>query len=645
MSKLQEQVRAAQRKLWINRWLVQWGWALLVSAGVWAIVVLTERLFVFGIPLGWTALACFGGGFLVSVAWLIASRDPIMAAAVALDKATGLHERVSTCVHVRAAPRGPFEHAVIADAENRIAGVPAARFVPLRWTSSLSLGSAMSILALLLVLLPPFDLLKNQEAQAGNSDRLRELNRIKSEIQPPVSILTKIAEKNPDLDVRKDLKELEDALRQDTPKSADAIRRETAKTLDRFQDALKNKADSDQFKALRETKKRLRQIAETADPKSQLSKLSDSLAAGDFAEAQKEINKLKEELAKRAKAGDSDPQQTKKLQNQLEELSKQIQQAAQDKQSQRELENAGLSEADAKRILQNLAKKDPEQLKKTAQELAERLKNSGMTQEQIQQMLQKMQQRQKACNQCNKMSQQMQQAAQQMGQGNLESAMDELGQAGEMLNEMEQMEQALNDIESQMADLNNSRDDMQQGEGQQQCQNCGGTGFRPDGSPCPHCNGSGQGPQGGGRGSGARQRNDDAKTDTRSVKADVKTRNQGRIIGKQFVKGMMMKGESAVELHDAAAAAEIEATDDINRGRIPRSYRENVKRYFDKLGDDYNTGPAAGESKQDDGSKTSSDAASSGGASSGAASSNTDASKRPDESAAKPATPANGEKQ
>ncbi len=461
----------------------------------------------------------------------------------------------------------------------------------------MSFGSAMSIAAVLLVLLPPFDLLNSQEAQARNSERLRELDRVRTIVQPPVSVLTKIAEKNPDLEARKDLKNLEEALRRDVPKSPDAIRRETAKTLDRFQDALKKKADAEQFKALRETKKRLRQMA-AADPNSQLRKLAENLASGDFAEAQEEINKLKEQLAKRAKSGDADPEQTRKLQKQLEKLSQQLDQAAQDKQSQRELENAGLSETEAQRILENLSKKDPQQIKKMAQELAERLKNSGMTQEQIEEMLQKMKQRQQACSKCNNMAKQMQSAAQQLGQGNLESAMSELGEAGEMLNEMEQLEQGLNDLESQLADLNNSREQMEQqpGDRPDQCQHCNGTGFMPDGSPCPHCqgtgcsgggsgNGNGRG-QGAGRGSGARERNDDVDVDFEKTKANVKTRSQGRIIGKRFIKGQMLKGESAVEIYDAASAAEIDATDAIERGRIPRVYRENVKRYFDRLSED-----------------------------------------------------------
>jgi len=72
-------------------------------------------------------------------------------------------------------------------------------------------------------------------------------------------------------------------------------------------------------------------------------------------------------------------------------------------------------------------------------------------------------------------------------------------------------------------------------------------------------------------------------------KAHVKTAKGGSIVGQQFVKGEQLKGKSEVEFLDAVSAAEIDATDSLNRDRIPRAYRKGVKNYFDRLGETVKT--------------------------------------------------------
>ena len=61
----------------------------------------------------------------------------------------------------------------------------------------------------------------------------------------------------------------------------------------------------------------------------------------------------------------------------------------------------------------------------------------------------------------------------------------------------------------------------------------------------------------------------------------------GKIVSQQFVKGQHLKGKSEVEFYDATSAAEIDATDALNRDRIPRAYRKGVRNYFDRLGDEF----------------------------------------------------------
>lgn len=590
MGVIERQVRKAQKRLWLNRWLDQWGWIFSFVTIAWILLCLTDRLFSLTWPMGTIALAGLGLSVILSIIWLILTRDPTITAATVLDEAAGLRERVSTGLDLRPNSKDPFESAVVADAERAVTGLTPRKFLPIRWASSLTLACIMLFVALVTSLLPEFDLLNR--AEAAEQDRIKSdfRRRETTVIAKPVSTLKDVVKKNPDLEMEDDLNRLDDSLNDRKTDDPGFKRREVLKQINRLQDALKEKAGADRFNELKETKKRLRQIGTPADPKSELSELMENLSAGDLDAAEKEIKKLQEKLAKRSRDGKLDPEKLKQMQEQLKELSKKMKEAAQDQQSQRELQNSGLSKEEAKRVLEALSKKDPKQLEKMAKELAQRLKDKGMTEEQMKQMLQKMQQRQKACQQCQKMGEKMGQSAKAMEQGNMEQAQQELGEAGEMLNEMEQLEQALNDIESQMSQLDQAQDDLSDFDPEQddlECKKCNGTGFRADGAPCPHCNRKGEGPGGRGRGWGDRDRDDSAQTSTVNKKAKTKQGKGGSIVGQQFVKGKQLKGKSEIEFSDALSAGEIDRTDTMNRDRIPRVYRKGIKRFFDRLGDDF----------------------------------------------------------
>ncbi|MBN2559674.1 MAG: hypothetical protein JXQ75_01920 [Phycisphaerae bacterium] len=494
MSIVDRQVRKAQHRLWLNRWLRLWGWSLLIVTAAWMIAWIVDRLLLPGsFPRGLSALIGLGLSLIASAVWLILTREPALTAAAVLDEAASLRERVSTGLHVRHKTADPFARAVVVDAERVVSGLSARRFIPIRWTRSLSFSSVVLVAALLSLLLPAFDLLNRSEAAAADSERLAKLTAVQSAIANPVSVMRDIEKKHPDLDLGERSANFDDPLKRHRKDDPDALRRETVKKLDRLQDALQQKASADRFKALNETKKRLKQLAGPGDPKSEMNELLQALSGADIEQARQAVEKLQEKLAQRARDGKVDAKTTEQMQKQLKELEKKLQQASEDKQSSRELQNAGLSEAEAKRVLEALAKKDPKQLEKLAKDLAQRLKDQGVTKQQMKQMLQKIQQRQKACKQCQKMGQKMGAAAKQLDAGNTQGAQDELGEAGEMLGEMEQIEQALNELEAQMSQLSDARDDLGDdgSDGSGKCKHCNGTGFLEDGSPCPWCKGTG----------------------------------------------------------------------------------------------------------------------------------------------------------
>jgi len=88
-----------------------------------------------------------------------------------------------------------------------------------------------------------------------------------------------------------------------------------------------------------------------------------------------------------------------------------------------------------------------------------------------------------------------------------------------------------------------------------------------------------------GRGGGTTAWDEPPGTTAVSRKVAAKARFKGRAIGQRYLDGAVLSDRSAAEFAEAARAAEIDATDALNKDRIPRAYRKAVKRYFDRLGD------------------------------------------------------------
>ena len=90
MTVLERQVKQAQRRLWLNRWLRLWGLMLCLVTAAWLVGRLADRLFGFHWPTGLTVLVALGVSLVGSILWLILTRDHPLAAATALDEAAGL---------------------------------------------------------------------------------------------------------------------------------------------------------------------------------------------------------------------------------------------------------------------------------------------------------------------------------------------------------------------------------------------------------------------------------------------------------------------------------------------------------------------------------------------------------------------------
>jgi len=117
MTHLDRKIRTAQHRLWFNRWLSDTSFMLAITATIFALVVLLQRLFDFALPLFWIGSGLGIAALLGSIILTLNQRENASTAAAALDHAAGLRERLSTGQYC-SEDNDPFARAVVADAEH-----------------------------------------------------------------------------------------------------------------------------------------------------------------------------------------------------------------------------------------------------------------------------------------------------------------------------------------------------------------------------------------------------------------------------------------------------------------------------------------------------------------------------------------------
>lgn len=112
------------------------------------------------------------------------------------------------------------------------------------------------------------------------------------------------------------------------------------------------------------------------------------------------------------------------------------------------------------------------------------------------------------------------------------------------------------------------------------------------------------GQMGEGRGGLAREEKTDVSFKTEKGKV---TTTKGAIVGQFLVDGEQVKGDAKAGLAELVTAAEHDASDRINRDRIPRQYHKAVKEYFANLEKKSGAKPSKGSSANNQESPTSKD--------------------------------------
>lgn len=558
MTQLERQVRSAQHRLWLNHWFHAASLTVAIAAAVFAIVVLVDRLFDLEMPLLWIGLGVGVIALSGSVVWTVVKRANEATAAARLDEAAGLRERLSSGRYCADAD-DPFALAVLADAERTSASISARQHIRFSFPRPLGWGVVSIVLAAMMFLVSP-GLLTRTEAR---DTRLQseEMDQTRVAVKRQMDTVKKLAQANPALeDLKDELGDLDQKAGGQLRRPSD-VRHEALKQIEKLTDAVKQKRRGDKYEATKEMRKMLRGLKPPQSPDAPTEKLSKALRDGDFKSARQEIKRLQEQLA--TLKSEKDKELVAKLSKQLDDIAKQLKKVSRDEKLAQKLQQAGVKPEDIKRMLQNLKKKDLDQLKKT-------LEKKGMSRRQIDKLTKQLQRKQMAGGMAQKLAQAMKKAAQASSSGQMSDAQSGLSMAADQLSELEQLEQEMNQLDSALADL------------QQSTQNIS--------KPCPACKGVGcakcQGKRGGmgrmGQGRGGTAPEQQTGVGFKVQRGKVHT-GKGAIIGQFLFSGEQVKGEVSSGFVEVMTAAEHDASDRINRQRVPRQYHQSVKSYFSNV--------------------------------------------------------------
>lgn len=592
MSALIQQIERARRRLLANALFERATIGVLVGGAALALAVLVDRAFGFGMPQLWGLAGAGALALGFTIVATVLARPTRLRAAIAIDAAAGLKERLSTAL-VCGPGSDEFAQAALRDAEKTAAKIHVPTHLPLRapglWPWSLATTAAA---ALLVLFMPTLNLFARDRAQAGGEDAavLKERESVTAAVNQQLNRIRQMAQENKQLEgLASDLKPLELA---DRPlKTPDDVRREAVKQIDRVTQKLEQKKAEQNAEAQRELKRMLAGL-KPQDARQPQSELSKALAQGNFEAAKQALDEMKKDLADAARKGDADAQKRlAELQKKLDDLAKELAKLPDDRQLRKELEKrAGLDAETAKKLLDELSKMDPKQLEK---ELQKKLAEAGakLTPEQMQKLAEKIAQNKEAREACKNLAQAMQQAAQACkNPGESGASQDAQAQASAaleaamgQLSDLEMAEQMMNELEAQLSELKNLRQGV-----------CQGQGNRPGDKPGDEI--GNQGPQYG-QGYGARIGEEKAAHKTAPSKE--KTHQVGgQIVGQMLIDGPQVKGEAQAEARAAVSAELRDATNAIERDEVPRQYERALRVYFERLAG-LSRGPAGKGERED----------------------------------------------
>lgn len=540
MRELEKPIGRVFRRLRTQRFLSAFVWALAGWLAAATVVLAVDKLYRPIPGPDWLPFAVAGGAAALSALLVaILSGPSRIDAAVAIDRAFGLNERLSTTLtlpeDLRATPAG---RALVSDTVRHVADLDVADRFGLKLPRRAWAPLVPAALAVAVLFVPA---LSEKMVKAGSSSRSDEKIDPKVVSKKTEILKDRIAAQRKEMDkakfaeAEKLLAEVEKAANE-LAKAPPADKDKAMMALNKLTDAVK-----DRQKALGSPDQMNRQLQQLQgmNKDGPAGEFMKDLAKGDFDKAAKDLKSLQEKLA----SGKLTEPEKKALRDQLGELSKQLKQAANMEQRKQQLEQAK--------------------------------KNGGLTQEQFDKEMAKLQEQKKGLEALQKLAQQMADAQQQMNQGDLKKAAEQLGLSQKQMEEIAQQMQELQALDSALADVQDAKDGMNGAD----MPNSFGEALGQFGQ-----NGRRNGGQGLGRGRGQGDR-PEAEDKVNFYSTTSKGQMQK---GKAVFEGLappstQKKGQSVVSVQGEVETAAGNDAAALTNQKVPKSVEKHVQGYFDLI--------------------------------------------------------------
>jgi hypothetical protein len=615
MSRLDRHVALVQSKLGLGRFLTALAYTGLGFIGIVWVIVVVGRAFQIYLPRE-MAFAWAGAGVAVlgAVIWSLFRKPTDVAAAVAIDEVLGLKEKFSTALAYRNSS-DPFAIAAVKDAEHAADNVSLHKRFPLPFpTMAYWTIAAAGVLLLTVWMLPNFDLFGKEalrKRRLVEQQKQDDVRHTAERALATVNSYPKTLQNATAVQLAK--KDLENLLNQPINDPAQA-NRTAFKALEQANEAIKEEIkNSDQFARAQSDQKMLRSLNPTPDEQGPVADAQRDISKGDFAKAIENLNAAADKFDKMS---DEEKQKTAaQMANMAAQLQQMAQNPAQQKQLQQQLQQMGATPQQAQQLqqaMQQAAQGSP-QAQQQLQQMQQQMMQNATPQQQAK--MQAMMKQMQAQAQSQATAQQMQQAAQQMAQAMQQAAAGQPGgqqgqqkqgqgqkggqQGGQMGQAQQQMQQALGQMDAiqkdaqQMAaaadatgaaasDAAGKTGNGDQGQPGGQKGGGGGKGQWQAGA----MNNKGGGLGGPGRGGGGGGNADAAPYGIKKEIDPSQNNETGRILASTFVKAGTVKGESKVQLSQAAESAMKDATDEVDEETVSKESQKVVHDYFQTMQND-----------------------------------------------------------
>jgi len=539
MDKIERQVRRAQRRLGLQRFVGLLGWTCTATLTAAALLILVDRFWSLGVPAwGWLAGAA-ALGLLAAWLWTVASGSDPIDAAIELDRQFELKERVSSTLALSDADREtPSGQALVRDTARRVERINVADRMKVTAPRRLLFPLVPAAIALALVMLVG-PAKQGNTAQAQAAGVRQQVKKSTKKLQRRLDQHRKKAEKQGLKEIKNVLKLLQQDLKK-LQQSPPADRKEALRKLNDLAKQLQERRDD--FSAAEKLQQQLKQLKNLKQgPADRLAK---AMKQGDFGKAADELNKLRQQLSSE-----------KLSKEQREQLAKQFDQMAE------KLKKA----AEAHQQMQANLQKEIQKLRdagdsKKASELEEQLAKLRSQLPQMD-MLKQMGKELKECSKCCKEGQlgEAQEAMQQLAEGlqGMQQEMDEL----EMLDDaMDQLAQC----RGQMGCPGFDEGDLENGQPMQD------PFARPGGLKA----GVGHVP------GGVRGAKPDVALHNSQVRANV---GKGSMKVGGYLDGPNRKGDVGEVIHEQVEAVKHGQTDPLTNQQMPRRHRDHAQEYIERL--------------------------------------------------------------